>query len=395
MNRWKCCSGLLSALILLAGCAGEKTPPADPSQTAADQEQTKDAEMNTGSEFQLAVQSEPYGTTADGQDITQFLLSNNKGTSVSIINLGAIVTAIYLPDRDGKTENITLGFDSLAGYEKKGPYFGAICGRYANRIKDGKFELDGKTYQLAQNNPPSHLHGGESGFDKKVWAAEKFSEKDVVGVRLSLVSPDGEEGYPGKLTLKVVYTLNNENELKIDYTATTDKATPINVTNHCYWNLSGAGDGTVLDHELLLNCDKYLPVSDEAIPTGELAPVKGTPMDFTSTHKIGERIDQVEGGYDHCWVVNPAEKQPALTARAKDPASGRVMEVYTTEPGVQFYTGNFLDGTPASGGFPKHGGFCLEAQHFPNSPNQPEFPNTILKPGEVYEQTTIHKFSVE
>lgn len=395
MNRWKCCSGLLSALILLTGCSQEKSTPEDPTQTAADNKQAKDAEMNSGSEFQLAVQSEPYGTTADGQEITQFFLSNKKGMSVNIINFGAIVTAIYLPDKDGKSENITLGFDSLAEYEKKGPYFGAICGRYANRIEDGKFTLDGKEYQLAQNNPPSHLHGGESGFDKKVWAAEDFTEKDAVGVRLSLVSPDGEEGYPGKLTLKVVYTLNNDNELKIDYTATTDKATPINVTNHCYWNLAGAGEGTILDHELLLNCDRYLPVTAEAIPTGELAPVKGTPMDFTSAHKIGERIDQVKGGYDHCWVVNESEKQPAFCARAKDPESGRVMEIFTTEPGVQFYTGNFLDGTPASGGFPQHGAFCLEAQHFPNSPNQPEFPNTILKPGEVYEQTTIHKFSVE
>ncbi|QDT25724.1 Aldose 1-epimerase precursor [Gimesia panareensis] len=395
MNRWKCCSGLLSVLILMAGCSREKSTPADSAQTTSDKKQTKDAEMNTGSEFQLSVQSEPYGTTADGQEITQYLLSNQKGMSVNIINFGAIVTAIYLPDKAGKSESITLGFNSLAEYEKKGPYFGAICGRYANRIKDGKFTLDGKEYQLAQNNPPSHLHGGESGFDKKVWAAEEFSEKDAVGVRLSLVSPDGEEGYPGKLTLKVVYTLNNDNELKIDYTATTDKPTPINVTNHCYWNLAGAGEGTILDHELLLNCDKYLPVSAEAIPTGELAPVKGTPMDFTSAHKIGERIGQVEGGYDHCWVVNASEKQPAFCARAKDAESGRVMEIYTTEPGVQFYTGNFLDGTPASGGFPKNGAFCLEAQHFPNSPNQPEFPNTILKPGEVYEQTTIHKFSVE
>ncbi|WP_417387339.1 aldose epimerase family protein [Gimesia sp.] len=349
--------------------------------------------MNTGNDFQLTVQEEPYGTTADGQEITQFLLSNNKGTSVNVINYGAIVTSVYLPDKEGKSENITLGFDSLAAYEKKGPYFGAICGRYANRIKDGKFSLNGKEYQLAQNNPPSHLHGGESGFDKKVWAAESFSTKDEVGVRLSLVSPDGEEGYPGKLTLKVVYSLNNDNELKIDYTATSDQETPINVTNHCYWNL--AGTGTVLDHELVLNCDQYLPVTDEAIPTGELKPVKGTPMDFTSAHKIGERIGQVEGGYDHCWVVNSSEKQPAFCARVKDPASGRVMEVLTTEPGVQFYTGNFLDGTPASGGYPKNGGLCLEAQHFPNSPNQPEFPSTILKPGQVYEQTTIHKFSVE
>lgn len=393
MNRRKCYSGLLSALILLTGCAQEKSPPVDSPQTAADNEQPKDATMNTGSEYQLAVQSEPYGTTADGEEITQFLLSNQKGMSVNIINFGAIVTAIYLPDRDGKAENITLGFDSLAGYEKKGPYFGAICGRCANRIADGKFTLNGKEYQLAQNNPPSHLHGGEAGFDKKVWAAESYSNPDEVGVRLSLVSPDGEEGYPGKLTLKVVYSLNNENEFKVDYTATTDQATPINVTNHCYWNLSG--EGKILDHELVLNCDQYLPVTEEAIPTGKLAPVKDTPMDFTSAHKIGERIDQVEGGYDHCWVVNASDKQPAFCARAKDPESGRVMEVYTTEPGVQFYTGNFLDGTPASGGYPKHGGFCLEAQHFPNSPNQPEFPNTILKPGEVYEQTTVHKFSVE
>ncbi|QDT40948.1 Aldose 1-epimerase precursor [Gimesia alba] len=393
MIQWKLCSGLLGLLIFLTGCSQEKSPPTDSSKATSENETSKDAAMNTGNEFQLAIQSEPYGATADGQEINQFLLSNDKGVSVSIINYGAIVTAVYVPDREGKTENITLGFDTLAEYEKKGPYFGAICGRYANRIADGKFTLDGKEYQLAQNNPPSHLHGGEQGFDKKVWAAESFSKKDEVGVRLSLVSPDGEEGYPGKLTLNVVYTLNNDNEFKIDYTATSDQATPINVTNHCYWNL--AGEGTILDQELVLNCDQYLPVSDVAIPTGKLAAVKETPMDFTSAHKIGERIAQVEGGYDHCWVVNPSEKQPAFTARVKDPDSGRVMEIFTTEPGIQFYTGNFLDGTEASGGYPKNGGLCLEAQHFPNSPNQPEFPNTILKPGEVYEQTTVHKFSVE
>ncbi|QDU08831.1 aldose epimerase family protein [Gimesia aquarii] len=389
MNRWKRCTCLLGLLIVLAGCSQEQPQTTESIEPAPE----KDTEMNTESEFQLAVQSEPYGTTADGQEITQFLLSNEKGVSVNIINYGAIVTAVYVPDREGKTENVTLGFNTLAEYEKKGPYFGAICGRYANRIAEGKFTLDGKEYQLAQNNPPSHLHGGEQGFDKKVWAAESFSDPDEVGVRLSYVSPDGEEGYPGKLTLKVVYSLNNENEFKIDYTATSDQATPINVTNHCYWNL--AGKENILDHELILNCNRYLPVSEVAIPTGELAIVKDTPMDFTTAHKIGERIEQVEGGYDHCWVINPLEKQPAFCARVKDPQSGRVMEIFTTEPGVQFYTGNFLDGTEASGGYQKHGGFCLETQHFPDSPNQPEFPNTILKPGKVYEQTTVHKFSVE
>ncbi|MFK7777508.1 MAG: aldose epimerase family protein [Gimesia sp.] len=393
MNHWKLYSGLLVVFILISGCSKEKTPPAKTSQDASENTNSKDAEMNTGNEFQLAVQNEPYGTTADGQEITQFLLSNNNGVSVNIIDFGAIVTALYLPDRTGKSENITLGFDSLEEYEKKGPYFGAICGRYANRIEEGKFSLNGKEYQLAQNNSPSHLHGGEKGFDKKVWAAESFSDKNEVGVRLNYVSPDGEEGYPGKLTLRVVYTLNNDNEFKIDYTATSDQATPINVTNHCYWNL--AGSGNVLDHELVLNCDRYLPVEGHAIPTGELVAVKETPMDFTTSHKIGERIEQVEGGYDHCWVVNSAEKQPAFCARVKDPQSGRIMEISTTEPGVQFYTGNFLDGTEASGGYEKHGGFCLETQHFPNSPNQKEFPNTILNPGKVYEQTTIHKFSVE
>lgn len=391
MNHWKLCCGLLGAVILFTGCTKKETPPAKSQQTSTGA--SKDDGMNTGDEFQLAIQKEPYGTTSDGQEITQYLLSNDKGMSVNIINYGAIVTAVYLPDRDGKSENITLGFDTLEEYEKKGPYFGAICGRYANRIADGKFTLEGKEYQLAQNIPPSHLHGGEKGFDKKVWAAEGYSDENEVGVRLSYVSPDGEEGYPGKLVLKVDYSLNNDNELKIDYTATSDQATPINVTNHCYWNLSGKGD--ILDHELVLNCDRYLPVSEIAIPTGELATVKETPMDFTSAHKIGERIEQVKGGYDHCWVVNPSEKQPAYCARAKDPQSGRVMEIYTTEPGVQFYTGNFLDGSAASGGHQKHAGFCLETQHFPNSPNQPEFPNTILKPGEVYKQTTIHKFSVE
>lgn len=393
MNHWKLCSGLLGTVILLTGCSKGEPPAGKSPQTSSVNDQSKDTGMNAGNEFQLAIQSEPYGTTADGQEITQFLLSNEKGTSINIINYGAIVTSIFLPDREGKSENITLGFNTLAEYEKKGPYFGAICGRYANRIADGKFDLEGKEYQLAQNIAPSHLHGGNKGFDKKIWAAESYSDKNEVGVRLSCVSPDGEEGYPGKVVLNVVYSLNNDNEFKIDYTATSDQATPINVTNHCYWNLSGQGD--ILDHELVLNCDRYLPVSEIAIPTGELVAVKETPMDFTSAHKIGERIEQVKGGYDHCWVINSSEKQPAFCARAKDLQSGRVMEIYTTEPGVQFYTGNFLDGTAASGGYQKHGGFCLETQHFPNSPNQSEFPNTILKPGEVYEQTTIHKFSVE
>ena len=278
-----------------------------------------------------------------------------------------------------------------------GPYFGGVCGRYANRIKHGKFSLDGTEYQLATNNGDHHLHGGKEHFMRKLWKAEPFQADKVAGVKMTYVSPDNEENFPGTLTSVVTYTLNDNNELTIEYAATTDKPTILNLTNHAYWNLAGANGGLVLDHDLTLFCDKYLPVDESSIPTGELAPVAGTCMDFLKAEKIGARIDQTVnggGGYDHCFVVNGKIGELRPTAKIVDPKSGRVMEIATTEPGVQFYTGNHLKGTPETGNAPKHGAFCLETQHFPDSPNHPDFPTTRLNPGETYTQKTVHKFSV-
>ncbi|HMC65282.1 MAG TPA: aldose epimerase family protein, partial [Gemmataceae bacterium] len=263
------------------------------------------------------------------------------------------------------------------------------------------FSLDGKTYTLATNNGPNHLHGGRKGFDGVLWKAEPVTAPDSVGVKFSHTSPDGDEGYPGKLDATVTFTLNNANALRIDYTAATDKPTVVNLTNHAYWNLAGAGSGNILGHELTLAADKYLPIDDTSIPTGELAPVKGTPFDFTSTHPIGERIAELKKdphktkGYDHCYVLRGQQGKLELAARVKEPTTGRVMEVYTTEPGVQLYCANFLDGGPGGGGYKQHEAFCLETQHYPDSPNKPEFPSTVLRPGQTYRTTTEHRFFVE
>ena len=345
----------------------------------------------------MDVQTEPVSLGGiDG--VTQYFLSNEQGMTVTVLNYGAIITSVVVPDKNGKTTNVTLGFSELPEYLTNAPYFGSLCGRYANRIAGGKFKLDGREYVLAVNNPPNHLHGGVKGFNHVLWqgrviAREESTGNDAVGVELTYRSPDGEEGYPGNLAVTVRYTLTNANELKIHYTAQTDKPTPINLTSHCYWNL--AGSGSILPHELTLHGGKFLPVDDTQIPTGKQQPVAGTPMDFSMSATIGSRIDQVPGGYDHCYVVDGWDKSLRTVAIVREPKSGRVMEVLTTEPGVQFYTGNFLDGTADSGGFKKHDGFCLECQHFPDSPNHPEFPTTILKPGNVYEQTTIYRFSIK
>src|SRR5262249_34952971 len=291
-----------------------------------------------------------------------------------------------------------LGFPSLDGYLQRHPYFGSAVGRYANRIAGGKFTLDGKTYTLAVNNGPNHLHGGKKGYDAVLWKTEPVSTPDYVGVRFRYTSPDGEEGFPGKLDITVTYTLTNTNTLTIDYAATTDKPTIVALTNHTYWNLAGAGNGDILKHELTVAADRYLPIDDTSIPTGELAPVKGTPFDFTQPHAIGERIGELKQephktkGYDHCFVLRGQKGTLELAARVKEPTSGRVMEVLTTEPGVQLYCGNFLDGSPGGGGFKQHEGFCLETQHYPDSPNRSAFPSTVLRPGETYRTTTEHRF---
>jgi len=316
---------------------------------------------------------------------------------------GGTVVAINVPDKDGKLGDVALGFDTLGEYEEKSPYFGCITGRYANRIAKGKFALDGKEFTLATNNDPNHLHGGLKGFDKRVWAAEEIKGDGFVGIRLTYTSKDGEEGYPGTLETTVTYTWNNDNELRIEYGASTDKPTVINLTNHSYFNLEGEGSGDILGHEAVFNCDRYTPTDETAIPLGKLAAVKGTPFDFTSAHPIGERIgadDQqiVWGkGYDHNYVINQKKAgEMTLAATVTAPKSGRVLEVITDQPGIQFYTGNFLDGVKGKGGrvYAHRNAFCLETQVYPDSPNQKGFPKARLDPGEKYSHTCVYKFSV-
>jgi aldose 1-epimerase len=350
------------------------------------------------------VQKTAFGKTGDGTPVEAYVLSNGAGMKAKVITYGATLTELHVPDRDGKFDDVVLGFDDLKGYLDGHPFFGSTVGRVANRIAKGKFTLDGKEYTLAINNKPNSLHGGNKGFDKVVWKAEVLPEvADGVAVKFTYKSPDGEEGYPGTLTATVTYTLTEQNELKLDYTATTDKATPVNLTNHSYFNLAGPKSGDVLGHELMVTADKYTPTDETLIPTGEIKSVKGTPLDFTTPATIGSRIEQLKGkgdpgGYDHNFVLNSEGKKLALAARVSEPKTGRILELSTTEPGVQFYTGNFLDGkTKGKGGvaYGKHQGFCLECQHFPDSVNHANFPSTILMPGKTYTQTTVHKFSAK
>lgn len=342
-----------------------------------------------------------WGKLADGRPVELFTLTNSKGMVARVITLGGILTELHAPDRSGALADVVLGFDNLAGYLADHPHFGATTGRVANRIANGRFILDGREYQLACNNGPHHLHGGPGGFVKRLWQGASVESAGEVGVRLTYRSADGEESYPGNLDVAVTYTLTEANELRIDYSATTDAPTFCNLTNHSYFNLAGAGRGDILGHELLLNAEGYTPSDATLIPTGELADVKGTPMDFTTPAPIGSRFDQLVSdprGYDHNYVINRNGDGLVLAARVRDPASGRVMEVRTTEPGVQLYTGNFLDGSltgKRGATYSQHCGFCLETQHFPDSPNQPAFPPIVLRPGEIYRQTTVHRFLTE
>lgn len=346
---------------------------------------------------------QPFGKTAEGEDVQIYTLTNSSGMEVRIMNYGGVIVSVKVPDKSGALSDVVLGCDTLDGYLKGVPYFGALVGRYGNRIAKGKFELDGQTYSLARNNGENALHGGLKGFDKVVWAAEPFEKDGASGLVLKYTSADGEEGYPGKLDVTVTYTLTADNSIRIDYEAVTGKPTVVNLTNHSYWNLKDAGATPILDHEVMLNCDRFTPVDAGLIPTGELKPVEGTPFDFRSPEKIGARIDaddeQIKrgGGYDHNFVINRTGEGLQLAAKVTEPTTGRVMEVLTMEPGVQFYTGNFLDGTITGKGgtiYQKRAGFCLETQHFPDSPNQPDFPSTTLRPGEIYKTTTVYKFSV-
>lgn len=351
-----------------------------------------------------SVQKRSFGKTPAGEQVELYTLANSKGMEAAIMTYGGIVVSLKVPDKTGKTGDIVLGFDSLDGYLAGHPYFGAIIGRYGNRIGKGRFRLGGVEYKLARNNGENHLHGGIKGFDKVVWKAREVTAPDGPGLELTYLSKDGEENYPGNLSVAVSYVLTEYNELRIEYNATTDKETVVNLTNHSYFNLAGQGEGDILSHEVLINGDRFTPVDQGLIPTGELRSVENTPFDFRKPAAIGARIGQDDQqlkygkGYDHNFVLNRSGDGLSLAARVRERNSGRVMEVFTTEPGVQFYTGNFLDGSlRGKGGKVYHHryGFCLETQHFPDSPNQPQFPSVVLKPGERYRTTTVYRFSTE
>lgn len=342
-----------------------------------------------------------WGKTKSGEEVHLFTLRAANGMEARITNWGGIIVSLTVPDRKGQMADVVLGFDSLEPYLGKHPFFGCITGRYANRIGNATFSIDGQTYHVTANSGRNHIHGGKEGFDKKLWKAKPFVHEDGAGVELTYRSADGEEGYPGNLNCTVTYKLSDEGGLTIDYTATTDRPTIVNLTNHCYFNLAGEGSGDVLGHELMIAADQYTLTEDDLVSTGELSRLAGPPLDFSTPHRIGDRIGDnhpalVQGlGYDHNYVLKGTGMK--LAARAKDTASGRVMEVHTTQPGVQLYTGNHLKDVRGKKGhiYPKRGGFCLETQHYPDSPNHPEFPSVVLRPGETYRQTTIFKFLTE
>jgi aldose 1-epimerase len=353
----------------------------------------------------IPAEAEPFGALADGTEVRRHTLDNGRGLVVRVLTYGGILQTIEVPDRDGRPANVALGFTDLDSYVRDNtPYFGALIGRYANRIAGGRFTLDGRAYALPVNNPPNSLHGGTEGFDKRVWTAT--GGQDAAGLELAYTSPDGEMGYPGTLSVRTRYRLGPDNELRIDYRATTDAPTHVNLTNHSYFNLAGEAAGSIEGHQLQLHAGHYTPTDATNIPTGEIAPVAGTPFDFTSPHLVGERIGEDDQqleyglGYDHNFVLDrPPGSDGTLVpaARVADPASGRVLEVLTTEPGVQFYSGNQLDGTlVGSGGtaYRPRAGLALETQHYPDTPNQPGFPSTVLRPGQVYQSATVYRFSV-
>ncbi|WP_443172860.1 aldose epimerase family protein [Nonomuraea sp. KM90] len=349
-----------------------------------------------------SVTKKRFGILPNGKKIDIYTLRNSGGMRVKILTYGGILQSIEVPDIRDRFANVTLGFDNLSDYVKKSPYFGCITGRYANRVAKGRFTLDGRTYRLATNDGPNHLHGGTKGFDKRVWKADPFKRRGSVGLTLTHTSPNGEEGYPGTLRTKVVYTLTDDNQIRMDYSATTSRPTIVNLTNHAYFNLRGEGNGRILGHELQINASRYTPVDKTLIPTGKIARLGGTPLDFREPTAIGDRIDSKNqqivrgGGYDHNYVLDSRGRGLAPAARVVEPESGRVLEVITDQPGLQFYSGNFLDGTlrGTSGRlYPKRSGFALESQHFPDSPNHENFPSTVLRPGDVYRTTTIYAFS--
>lgn len=404
----------MTGCVLLCGCGQPSAPPVATSGDVAESDTQVAAESTqatlqrnaakpaaTGSpalplqDNSMNWEHSEFGRTADGQVIEQYTLKNSAGTVVKLINYGATVVSLETLDQNGQSGNIVLGHSSLEHWLNNVCYFGCTVGRFANRISEGVFGLGNNIYTLHRNDGNHHLHGGKGGFHRRLWEAEAASDKDSVTVTFRYSSPDNEDGYPGRLNTVVQYTLNEDNELKIQYEATTDKTTVVNLTNHCYWNLSGSPQTTdVQQHELTLFCNQYLPVDEGMIPTGDMLAVAETPMDFTVAKPIGKDLANVPGGFDHCWVINREIEGLTPAARVYEPTSGRVLEISTTEPGIQFYSGNFLNGAEDNGGFAKHHAFCLETQHFPDSPNHPHFPSTTLNPGEVYTSTTVHKFSV-
>ena len=373
---------MLALLGCLTGCGKKENTAAQTETTSKGQEGT-------------SIMKESFGTAPSGEEVQLYTLTNKNGVIVKITNYGAIVTSIITPDKNGNMGDVALGFDSVEGYVPNEPHFGGIIGRYANRIAKGSFTLDGKAYTLATNDEPNHLHGGNIGFDRVIWQAEELPDENAL--KLTYASKDMEEGYPGNLTAVVIYTLTEDNSLKIDYEATTDKATPVNLTNHSYFNLSAGKEKDILNHVVQINADKYTPVDHTLIPTGELSPVKGTAYDFTKPQAVGTRINNLDGyGYDLNYVINKEGQGLTHAATVYEPKSGRVMEVHTTKPGLQLYTAYHLDGTLTgknSTTYDRYDGLCLEAQYFPDSPNHPNFPNTVIKPGEKYSETTLYKFT--
>ena len=395
------------AMAMLATTFGAVTSLAQSTPDAATPEVATPSVGATPAADAPDIPSITFGTIG-GEDVTLWTLTNAAGMEVKIMNYGGIVQSIRVPDRNGNFTNVALGFDNLGDYVEMNPYFGTITGRYANRIANGTFELEGETYTLPINNDPNTLHGGEMGFDKFIWDTIPVQTDEGIGLQMSRLSPDGEEGFPGNLEVTVTYVLTENNELRIDYLATTDAPTVVNLTNHSYFNLAGEGSGNILDHELMLNADNYTPVDETLIPTGVIEPVADTPMDFTTDEEIGARIRNanfeqllIGRGYDHNYVLNrpsPDDASLILAARVHEPTTGRTMTIQTTEPGIQFYSGNFLDGTlvgPSGQMYRQGDGFALETQHFPDSPNQPDFPSTTLMPGDEYVSTTIYGFAVD
>ena len=386
-------------LITMSGCKKKAAAPEEPPAQTKAPVPAEDQAAAEKEATQMSAEKEFFGQTPDGKQVELYTLTNTNGLKAKITNYGAILVSLEVPDRDGHLDDIALGFDNLDDYIERNPFFGATVGRYANRIGGAKFMLEGVEYKLAVNNGPNSLHGGKKGFDKVVWRREDIrAEGDQAVVKLTYISEDGEEGYPGNLACSVTYTLNSDDELKIDYEAETDKTTVVNLTNHSYFNLAGQGAGNILDHVVMLNADKYTVFDDTLIPTGEIRSVEGTPLDFTSPTSIGARIGQVGNGYDQNYVLNSRGDSSALCARVLEPTSGRIMEIHTTEPGVQFYTGNFLDGTLTGKEgkvYKKHYGFCLETQHYPDSPNKSDFPSVVLKPGQKFTSVSVYKFSAQ